>query len=414
MNSEWQQCVKCENKFSLDEIIYQCSCGSMLEIMRDPAIFKTISKNLFKNRKLSNDDLDRSGVWRFRELISMNSAGVAVIHPEGNTNLYHRSSLSNYSEVDNLWFKHEGENPTGSFKDRGMTIAVTQARKLGLSFVGCASTGNTSASLAAYAAQAGLKAVVFIPDGKISTGKLAQALGYGANCISVKGDFDAAMNLVQTAGTESGMYIVNSINPFRPEGQKSIIFEILEFFDYDTPDWIVVPAGNLGNTSAFGKALVEMYQAGWIRKIPRIASIQAEGANPFYTSFKSGFKILVPVKAETLATAIRIGNPVNFEKACKVIEVTNGVVEQVSDIEIIAAKVKIDQAGIGCEPASASSLAGVIKLKKAGLIKTNERVVCILTGHMLKDVDAILASTPGKTSSFSGSHSDLKKLLETL
>lgn len=414
MTTEWQQCVKCGRKFHLDDIIYQCSCGSMLEIMRAPSIYDTVSKDLFKYRKLSAVDLDRSGVWRFRELISLHGSASAVIHPEGNTNLYHRPSLGDFSGVENLWFKHEGENPTGSFKDRGMTVAVSQAKKLGLSFVGCASTGNTSASLAAYAAQAGLKAVVFIPDGKISAGKLAQALGYGASCIAVKGDFDAAMELVQSAGKDSGMYVVNSINPFRPEGQKSIIFEILEFFNYEAPEWIVVPAGNLGNTSAFGKALLEMHQAGWIKKIPRIASIQAEGANPFYQSFKSGFKSLTPVKAETIATAIRIGNPVNYEKACKVIIATDGVVEQVSDQEIIAAKVKIDLAGIGCEPASASSLAGVKKLLKADVIKKNDQVVCILTGHILKDTDAILSSTATKTRPFSGNHSDLKDLLKSL
>ena len=397
--------------YDLNNVVYQCTCGSMLEIARDPAIFQKITKDQFKSRRLSTKDIDRSGVWRFREFICEASAPHAVTHPEGNTNIYQRDELSIFGAVDNLWFKHEGENPTGSFKDRGMTVAVTQAKKIGLSFVGCASTGNTSAALAAYAAQAGLKAVVFIPDGKISTGKLAQALAYGAHCIAVQGDFDTAMTLVQEAGRDCGMYVVNSINPFRPEGQKSIIFEVLEFFDYESPDWIVVPAGNLGNTSAFGKAVLELYNAGWIKKMPRIASVQAEGANPFFKSYKNNFAKLEPIKAETYATAIRIGNPVNFEKAYKVIQSTNGVVEEVTDHEITIAKQTIDRSGIGCEPASASSLAGVKKLVAAGIMKKHEKVVCILTGNILKDTDAILKSSTNAVKVFSG---DLKKLKELL
>ncbi len=386
----------------------------MLEIARDPDIFKKTTKEQLNNRRLSTKDIDRSGVWRFREFICEASVSHVVTHPEGNTNIYHRTELSTYGGVDNLWFKHEGENPTGSFKDRGMTVAITQAKKIGLSLVGCASTGNTSASLAAYAAQAGLKAVVFIPDGKISTGKLAQALAYGAHCIAVQGDFDAAMSLVQEAGRDCGMYVVNSINPFRPEGQKSIIFEVLEFFDYEAPDWIVVPAGNLGNTSAFGKAVLEMYNAGWIKKMPRIASIQAEGANPFFKSYKNNFSKLIPMKAETYATAIRIGNPVNFEKAHKVIQSTGGVVEDVTDQEITAAKQAIDRVGIGCEPASASSLAGVKKLVAAGIIKKHEKVVCILTGNILKDTDAILKVSTNAVQVFSGDSKKLKELLASL
>ena len=259
-----------------------------------------------------------------------------------------------------------------------------------------------------------MKAVVFIPDGKISTGKLAQALAYGAHCIAVQGDFDAAMTLVQEAGRDSGMYVVNSINPFRPEGQKSIIFEILEFFEYEAPDWIVVPAGNLGNTSAFGKAVTEMYNAGWIKKLPRIASIQAEGANPFYRSYKNNFADLKPIKAETYATAIRIGNPVNFEKAQKVIQSTGGVVEDVTDQEIVFAKQAIDRCGIGCEPASASSLAGVKKLVAAGIIKKLEKVVCILTGNILKDTEAVLKGSTNVVKVFSGDSKKLKELLASL
>ena len=312
-----------------------------------------------------------------------------VSHPEGKTRIYKRESLCRFADHKNLHFKHEGENPTGSFKDRGMTVAVSHAKKLGMKKVVCASTGNTSASLASYAAHAGMEAWVMIPDGKISSGKLAQTLAYGARVVQVRGDFDAAMRLVEEASTSLGMYVVNSVNPFRIEGQKTIIWEMLEELDWVAPDWIIVPAGNLGNTSAFGKALAEAFKLGWISKMPRIASIQAEGANPFYQSYKLGFSKQIRISAETLASAIRIGDPVNYAKAVKVIAETKGVVESVTDAEILDAKAAVDGSGIGCEPASAATLAGLMKLKKSGTINSNEHVICVLTGNVLKDSDAI-------------------------
>jgi threonine synthase len=293
-------------------------------------------------------------------------------------------------ERDGILFKHEGENPTGSFKDRGMTVAITQAVRLGARAVACASTGNTSSSLAAYAAQAALRAIVFVPAGRIAAGKLAQTLAYGALCLQVRGDFDAAMRLVLEASQRMEMYLVNSINPFRIEGQKTIVWELLQDLEWNPPDWIVVPAGNLGNTSAFGKALIEARDAGWISRMPRLAAIQASGANPFYRSFRQDFAQRHRLTPETVATAIRIGDPVSYDKAVSAIRATNGVVEEVTDQELMQAKRDIDRMGIGCEPASATTLAGVRKLRASGVIHLRERIACVLTGHVLKDPDAIL------------------------
>lgn len=348
---------------------------------------------------LSPDELipDCSGVWRYRELILPLPTSSIISRPEGNTSLYpvgrencgdnrpgHRA-IGDYAGVDRLFLKHEGENPTGSFKDRGMTVGVSVARSLGARAVACASTGNTSASLASYAAQAGMRCIVFLPEGNVSAGKLAQSLAYGATTLQIKGDFDDAMRLVEQACNELGIYLLNSLNPYRIEGQKAIAFELLQQLDWQAPDWLVLPAGNLGNTSAIGKALLQAYGLGIVSHVPRIASIQAAGANPFYRSYMQGFATREQVQAHTIATAIKIGNPVSFTRARRVIESTQGVVEEVSDDEILAAKAVIDRAGIGCEPASAAALAGTRKLVGRGIIRPDERVVGILTGTLLKD-----------------------------
>ena len=291
--------------------------------------------------------------------------------------------------MDTLYLKHEGENPTGSFKDRGMTVGTTQAKALGATAVACASTGNTSASLAAYARQANIPCLVIIPSGKIAAGKLAQALAYGANTLQVDGDFDDAMRLVRQVCDELGVYLLNSLNPFRLEGQKSIVFEMIHGFNWQPPDWIVLPAGNLGNTAAFGKALHEMKAVGLIDRVPRIASVQAEGANPFYQSFRGGFQQEFAVRAETIATAIRIGAPVSFPRAVRTIrDWTDGIVIQVTDDEIMDAKAMVDRVGIGCEPASAAAVAGVRQLVAAGTIRPEQTVVSVLTGNLLKDPGA--------------------------
>ncbi len=402
--NEWLQCIGCGRRFDPSEVRYTCGCGELLSVERDVMP----RRETFDARLSSRRTIDKSGVWRFREAVLEVDESEIVTHPEGATRLYKRESGvgSRGSEPgavssdprsptpDSLFFKHEGENPTGSFKDRGMTVAMTQARRLGARAVACASTGNTSASLAAYAAQAGLRAVVFIPSGKVSTGKLAQTLAYGATVLAVRGDFDAAMQLVREASDRLGIYLVNSINPFRIEGQKTIVWELLQDLEWNAPDWIVVPAGNLGNTSAFGKALREAFDAGWIATMPRLASIQASGANPFYRSYRDGFTERHRIAAETVASAIRIGDPVSHAKAVSAIQLTNGIVEQVTDEELMQAKREIDEMGIGCEPASATTLAGVKKLHAAGVMREGERVVCVLTGHLLKDTDAILHNVP--------------------
>jgi threonine synthase len=370
--NEWLQCVTCEKRYPIDEIRYTCDCRGLLSVERvAPAILPAA----FDSRRSSHRTIDQSGVWRFREAVLNVDERDIVTHPEGSTRLYERNGI---------FFKHEGENPTASFKDRGMTVAVTQAKRLGARAVACASTGNTSASLAAYAAQAGLRAIVFVPSGKISAGKLAQTLAYGATCLQIRGDFDAAMRLVREACDKLGIYLVNSINPFRIEGQKTIVWELLQDLEWNPPDWIAVPAGNLGNTSAFGKALIEAHRAGWIDRMPRLAAIQASGANPFFRSFGENFATRHRVAAETIASAIRIGDPVSYDKAVASIRATNGVVGEVTDDELMAAKRDIDRMGIGCEPASATTLAGVRKLGLTG------RIVCVLTGHVLKDTDAVM------------------------
>ena len=377
-------------------------------------------KKIFDERLSSREFPYKSGVWRFRELVYPFPNKYIVSKFEGNTNLYSRLNnnegfrkIVNFTGVQKLFLKHEGENPTGSFKDRGMTVGITQAKVLGVKAVACASTGNTSSSLASYAASAGLKCFVFLPKGKITTGKLAQSLAYGAINIQIDGDFDIAMQVVQDICNEYGIYLLNSINPFRIEGQKTIIFETLQQLNWQVPDWIVLPGGNLGNTSAIGKGLFELRELGIIDRLPRVAVIQAAGANPFYLSYKKRFKKRFEVKAETVATAIRIGNPVSFDKAKKVIEETNGVVEQVSDREILTAKAVIDASGIGCEPASSATVAGVKKLVDGGVIKKSAVVIGILTGHILKDPDTAMDMYNKRIirSSTSRIHNIIKQLL---
>ncbi len=326
-----------------------------------------------------------SGVWRFESIVMPGAGDAIVSHPEGNTPLLHRAAIDRFAGVDGLRLKHEGHNPTGSFKDRGMTVGVTQAVRLGASAVACASTGNTSAALASYAAHAGIPGLVFVPAGKIALGKLAQTLGYGARTLMVRGDFDACLRLVQDASRELGIYLLNSINPWRVEGQKTIVLELLQQLGWEVPDFLVLPAGNLGNTAAFGKALREAVALGLIDKVPRLVAVQAAGAAPFAKSFAEGFATRYTVAAETIATAIRIGDPASWDRAVRAIRETDGLVLSCSDEEIIAAKVAIDAAGVGCEPASAASVAGVRRLVHDGVIRAGDRVVAVLTGHVLKD-----------------------------
>jgi len=372
-------CDACGNTFAETTSKVRCDCGGLLSVNHSPSLRGAELRRTLEWR--AGD----SGVWRFGPIVQPLAMSHPVSHPEGNTPLLSRDAVSQWAGVDGLLLKHEGHNPTGSFKDRGMTVAVTQAARIGARAVACASTGNTSASLAAYAAQAGIRAVVFVPAGKIAIGKMAQALAYGAKTLLIDGDFDACLRLVEEAGEELGIYLANSINPFRIEGQKTIVLEMLQQLDWQPPDWIVLPAGNLGNTAAFGKALVEAREWGLIEKLPRIAAVQAEGAAPFAAAFRRGFDGLEPVRAETIATAIRIGDPASYPRAVRTIRETDGVVLPVSDREILAAKAEIDRSGVGCEPASAASVAGVRLLRRQGVIKAGDSVVAVLTGHLLKD-----------------------------
>lgn len=390
-------CIKCKNKYSPNEFRYKCDCGGLLEVSRDLSKFS--GKKLVKNwekRRLVKRGVDASGVWRYRELILDLPEEMIVTREEGNTRLYNCGKAGKYAGLSNFLLKHEGENPTGSFKDRGMTCGVTAAKMLNAKSVACASTGNTSASMASYAAIAGMSSYIFIPEGKIAYGKLAQALAYGGKTLQIEGNFDDAMNLVQEVCKQFNIYLLNSINPFRIEGQKAICFEILQQLDWQVPDWFIIPGGNLGNNSALSKALQELYELKIITKIPKIAVIQAEGANPLYKYWTEGgdFK---PVKnPETIATAIKIGNPVSWEKSIKGIKWSNGTVEQVSEQEIMDAKAVLDAAGIGAEPASCCSVAGAKKLVEKGIIKYNDFVIGILTGNILKDPDAVIGYHCGK------------------
>jgi threonine synthase len=398
-------CADCGTAHPGFEVRYRCACGGTLDVVHD---FRTLRDALalevFDRRLSSKLDVDRSGVWRFRELILPLAKGEMVTKPEGNTNLYRSTALSSWVGIDDLAWKHEGENPTGSFKDRGMTVGVSVARKLGMDRVACASTGNTSASMASYAAMAGMKAYVFIPEGKVAFGKLSQALAYGATTIQIAGGFDVAMRLVQEACDARGVYLLNSINPFRIEGQKAIAFELLQDLDWSVPDWIVVPGGNLGNSAAIGKGLSELLALGLISRLPKLAVIQASGANPFVTAFRNAAPVVPLAEADTRATAIRIGDPISWRKSLRGVRASGGVVEEVSDQEILDAKARLDASGIGAEPASCAAVAGARKLAAAGVIGKRERVCGILTGHLLKDPEIVVdyhrGALSGITSNF--------------
>ena len=392
---------RCRARFGITEILYNCpKCGGLLEaVYGKPAQSADELKALWCARRTSNAPLDQSGVWRFREFIPFLDDFTRVVTlREGCTPLLPGRLAAEYGNLDAVVFKHQGFNPTGSFKDNGMTCGASQAVRLGASRVACVSTGNTSASMAAYASAAGLQPVIFIPHGNISFGKLAQALEYGAKTIQVEANFDQILALVRDLAERLGIYLLNSINPFRIEGQKSIVIEMMDQRDWRAPDWIVLPGGNLGNVSAFGKGLREMLELGLIDRLPRLAVVQAEGASPFYEymAARGSAPFTAQGSPETLATAIRIGDPVSWPKAQFEIETSNGVVERVTEQEIADAKAIIGACGIGCEPASAASLAGIRKLTAAGVIDREADVVGVLTGNVLKDPDYIFKYHTGQ------------------
>ncbi len=386
------RCIGCGSVNASAARDFRCpDCGNLLEITdaswnsRNPTALKT----LWRERRTLNEVIDLSGVWRFREFLpAPQSEQEIVTLREGNTPLYELPQSSRVTGLPRLYAKHQGLNPTGSFKDAGMTVAATFARQAGYRWVACASTGNTSASMAAYAARGGMRSLVLVPEGKISWSKLSQALDYGALTCQLRTDFDGCLRLLQELVRQAPVYQLNSINPFRLEGQKTLAFELLEQLDWESPDHIVVPGGNLGNSSAIGKALLEMRDVALISRLPKLSVIQAEGANALVRTVREGeSKRLVSMQPETRATAIRIGNPASWEKAVKVLQATGGACEQVSELEIALAKAEIGAEGIGCEPASAVTLAGLKKLLQQGFVKPQETVVLVLTGSLLKDPD---------------------------
>jgi threonine synthase len=398
----------CRARFPINEVIYNCpQCGSLLEAAY-PAPAQTAGelKALWRERRTSDAPLDQSGVWRYREFIPfLEDYSRVVTLREGCTPLLEAPPAARYGGLDRLAFKHQGFNPSGSFKDNGMTCGTAQALRLGMHRVACVSTGNTSASMAAYASAAGLQPIIFIPHGNISYGKLAQALEYGARTLQVEANFDQILALVRQLAERLGIYLLNSMNPFRIEGQKTIMAEMLDQRDWREPDWVVLPGGNLGNTSAFGKGLRELRDLGLIRKLPRLAVVQAEGAAPFYNLWQAHDRSALRAVTDphTLATAIKIGDPVSWPKALHEVTASGGVVEKVSEQEIADAKAVIGRCGIGCEPASAATLAGIRKLTAAGVIAPGADVVAVLTGNVLKDPDYIYRYHTGQLDAPDGS-----------
>lgn len=393
-SGRWQQCARCDARLGeLDPSVTCPVCGGLLDVRFElrAGAGADLRRKFAERASSIGAPHETSGVWRYAELVLPVDPSDIVAFPEGNTPHIHSERVAEWAGCERLTMKHEGMNPTGSFKDRGMTVGVTQARRLGARAVGCASTGNTSASMAAYAARAGLPAIVMIPQGQVAMGKLTQTLSYGARTLAVRGDFDDCLRLVRESAEKLGLYLLNSVNPYRIEGQKSIVLELLQQLDWDPPDWIALPAGNLGNLAAFGKALEEALAVGLIVRLPRLLAVQASGASPFARSFREGFATRHVMKPETVATAIRIGDPASHDRGVHAIRLTSGAVIAVDDDQIMESHAVIGAAGIGCEPASAASVAGVRTAVREGLIDRSARVACVLTGHVLKDPGALLS-----------------------
>jgi threonine synthase len=414
----FQRCIHphCAATVAVDDTSFQCpKCGGLLDVAYDwDRVRPPKSLSEFEAKWSDRwNPLSFSGVWRFRELLPFAPPESVLTIGEGQTILQRADGVAGFVgvELGRLFLQYEGMNPSGSFKDNGMTAAFTHARMTGARRAACASTGNTSASLAVFCSASGLmKAVVFIGSGKIAYGKLAQSLDHGALTVQIAGDFDDAMQRVRQVASRLGIYLVNSINPFRLEGQKTIMYRVLEALRWEPPDWIVVPGGNLGNVSAFGKAFAELSELGLLKRLPRLAVINATGAHTFYElhshlnlrwnggqpSAEISDRYFAQldagtVRASTIASAIEINRPVNLPKALRALDRCGGVVREASDQEMLDAKAKVGACGLGCEPASAASVAGARKLRQEGIIAPSDRVVCILTGHQLKDPTATVA-----------------------
>ncbi len=374
-------CVHCGAEYPPDAIVYNCEkCGHLLAVKYDLSKI-TITHEEILQRPIS--------LWRYKEFLPVKIEPVTL--QEGGTPLYHLKKLGEEMGLTNLYAKHEGMNPSGSFKDRGMTLGVSMAKQLGKNIVACASTGNTSASMAVYAAKAGMPAVVLLPAGHVALGKVAQALMHGAKVISIRGNFDRALEMVHELCISHGIYLLNSINPYRLEGQKTIGFEVIDQLGC-VPDRIVLPVGNAGNISAVYKGLCEWKEIGYIDRLPKMTAIQAEGAAPVVAAIKGQLpEVVVEQNPETVASAIRIGAPVNAEKALRAIRETGGTAESVTDAEILAMQRDLARyEGIGVEPASAASVAGIRKMAEMGLLDKDEKIVCVVTGHLLKDPETVI------------------------
>jgi len=410
-DAAYQKCINpaCGAEFDCGQAIFKCPrCGELLDVRYnwDKAEVPSKLGEFGKRWANRNNKLDFSGVWRFRELLNYCEDKYKVTIGEGQTILQHNEAVARQvgMEGGKLYLQYEGLNPSGSFKDNGMAAAFSHAMMVGAKSCACASTGNTSASVALYAHSCGLKCIVFIGSGRIAFGKLSQAMDYGAQTIQIRGDFDDCMQQVQDICTKLGFYLLNSLNPFRLEGQKTIMYRIIEQLGWEVPDWIVVPGGNLGNSSAFGKAFYELKELGLIERIPRMAIINATGADTLtdlvnnkklvWNGGNVEQKIIDDYYADltarnfsphTCASAIEISRPVNLKKCLRAIDICDGVVLAVSDEEICDAKALIGKYGLGCEPASAATIAGLQHLLADGVIGKDERVACVLTGHALKD-----------------------------
>jgi threonine synthase len=418
------RCIGCGSAKGTPTQNLRCPvCGDLLEVIfpdwnkpdgvRATGLDADGLKLLWRGRRSSPQPADQSGVWRFREVLPALAEGLEPITlREGNTPLYAMPLCARIAGVEHLQAKHQGMNPTGSFKDTGMTVAASFARQQGFRWVACASTGNTSASMAAYASRGGMRSLVLIPEGQISWSKLSQSLDYGAVTCQLKTDFDGCMRVLNEVVQRMPVYLLNSVNPYRLEGQKTLAIELMEQLDWAVPDHVIVPGGNLANSSAIGKAFLEMKELGLIPGLPKISIIQAEGANPLVRTLReNGGRALIAVQAETLATAIRIGNPASWKKALRVLQATDGRVEQVSEVELALAKAEIGAEGIGCEPASAVTLAGLKKLVKQGFVKSPETIVLVLTGHLLKDPDFTLKFHRGDLFAGTGFDKDAEVLV---
>ena len=421
----WLQCIipSCGKKFKITEQRTNCVCGELLDVKYNGDFPSSLQEKFSERLNHKQNIFNESGVWRYRELLNFvgmdtenysdySKKLVSLDGAEGRTKPFHLTQVADYVGIktEYFWMQFEGDNPTGSFKDNGMASAFTHARMIGAKKVVCASTGNTSSSAAAFAAnELDMEAVILVGEGKIAKGKLAQSLAYGAKVLQVKGDFDVAMEMVKSLSNKSSIYVVNSLNSFRLEGQKTMMLRVLDYLRWKVPDWIIFPGGNLGNTSAFGKIFMELYEYGWIKKKPRMAVVVAEGA-PTLADLYNDRKVRwnsgnidnsiinnyydevaqKGIKAKTKASAIEILKPVNLKKALRTLEFTNGVVTTVSDESIMDAMAMVSKNGFGCEPASAATVAGTKKLIQNGTIDKYDSVVGIATGHILKDVSAIV------------------------